>query len=102
MSRRSVLAEAIGLSLNRRRHATTGDTHREDTNLPSGDEPPMIEPHEADTPQAAPAAEPSPLAEIFASIRNGESPWTLDELPADTGAASVLLSELDRLWQNPE
>jgi hypothetical protein len=102
MSRRSVLAEAIGLSLNRRRHATTGDAHAEDATLPSGDESPMIETAEADAPQTAPAIEPSPLAEIFASIRNGESPWTLDELPADTGATSVLLSELDRLWQNPE
>ncbi len=44
----------------------------------------------------------SPLEDIFASIRSGETPWTLDELPADTGAANVLLSELDRLWANPE
>ena len=41
------------------------------------------------------------LAAIFASIRTGEAPWSLDELPTDTGATSVLLSELDRLWQNP-
>ncbi len=44
----------------------------------------------------------SPLEEIFASIRSDESPWTLDELPANTGAANVLLSALDRLWPNPE
>lgn len=43
----------------------------------------------------------STLAVIFASIRDGQTPWTLDELPADTGASEVLLSELDRLWQNP-
>ncbi len=43
----------------------------------------------------------STLAAIFASIRNGEAPRRLDELPADTGATAVLLSELDRLWQNP-
>lgn len=43
----------------------------------------------------------SPLAAIFASIRDGEAPWSLDELPADTGATAVLLHELDRLWQNP-
>jgi hypothetical protein len=41
------------------------------------------------------------LAAIFASIRDGETPWTLEEVPADTGATEVLLSELDRLWQNP-
>ena len=41
------------------------------------------------------------LASIFASIREGHTPWTLEEVPADTGAAEVLLSELDRLWQNP-
>ena len=43
----------------------------------------------------------STLAAIFASIRNGEAPRRLDDLPADTGATAVLLSELDRLWQNP-
>jgi hypothetical protein len=41
------------------------------------------------------------LAAIFASIRQGQAPWTIDEVPADTGATEVLLSELDRLWQNP-
>ena len=41
------------------------------------------------------------LAAIFASIREGQAPWSLDEVPADTGATEVLLSELDRLWQNP-
>jgi hypothetical protein len=41
------------------------------------------------------------LAAIFASIRTGEAPWSLDELPTDTGATTVLLGELDRLWQNP-
>ena len=41
------------------------------------------------------------LAAIFASIRTGEAPWSIDELPTDTGATAVLLSELDRLWQNP-
>jgi hypothetical protein len=41
------------------------------------------------------------LAAIFASIREGHSPRSLDELPAETGATEVLLSELDRLWQNP-
>lgn len=48
---------------------------------------------------AAPAA--STLATIFDSIRTGEAPWSLNELPADTGSTEVLLSELDRLWQNP-
>lgn len=41
------------------------------------------------------------LDAIFASIRSGEAPWTLDQLPADTGATAVLLTELDRLWHNP-
>jgi hypothetical protein len=41
------------------------------------------------------------LAAIFASIRDGQAPWSLEEVPADTGATEVLLSELDRLWQNP-
>jgi hypothetical protein len=41
------------------------------------------------------------LAMIFASIREGQAPWSLDQLPAETGATEVLLSELDRLWQNP-
>jgi hypothetical protein len=50
---------------------------------------------------AAPVAAGNVLASIFASIRDGQAPWTLDELPADTGASEVLLSELDRLWQNP-
>ena len=43
----------------------------------------------------------SALAAIFSSIRSGEAPWSLDQLPADTGSTEVLLSELDRLWQNP-
>jgi hypothetical protein len=47
------------------------------------------------------AAPADTLATIFASIRTGEAPWSLDELPTDTGATTVLLSELDRLWQNP-
>ena len=47
------------------------------------------------------AAPADTLAAIFASIRTGEAPWSIDELPTDTGATTVLLSELDRLWQNP-
>lgn len=47
------------------------------------------------------AAPQDTLAAIFASIRTGEAPWSLDDLPNDTGAAAILLDELDRLWQNP-
>lgn len=50
---------------------------------------------------AATTADQNVLAAIFTSIRNGEAPWRLEELPAETGASEVLLSELDRLWQNP-
>ena len=42
------------------------------------------------------------LAAIFASIRDRRG--ALDRstsFPTDTGATAVLLSELDRLWQNP-
>lgn len=50
---------------------------------------------------AAAATDQNVLAAIFTSIRTGEAPWRLEELPAETGASEVLLSELDRLWQNP-
>ena len=50
---------------------------------------------------AAATTDQNVLAAIFASIREGQTPWSIDELPADTGATTVLLSELDRLWQNP-
>ncbi len=46
----------------------------------------------------APAPE---IDEIFATIRTGDAPWDVTALPEDTGATGVLLTELDRLWQNP-
>lgn len=52
----------------------------------------------SDGPAAARAAA---LEEIFTSIRTGETPWETKDLPPDIDATGLLLSELDRLWQNP-
>ena len=42
------------------------------------------------------------IASIFATIRDGGSELTQDELPEDTGATYALLSRLDQLWQHSE